>query len=414
MTSKYSHNIIREYQKQKIVPSINIKYKSYIHNLYNIIYDIYISSNFKELTIQRNIDTRKINIPYTHDLERGISKNQDENIKFYIEDTKNSKWIPSNISKSISQYVYVSVFKFKYIEIFFYKKGKLSQKDINDIRECISRIYIIKELYNDRSTIKFGLFNTPYKKNIARATNRNKPIGPTNVNGGLCYYNYNIIILWRKEELRKVVIHELLHSLKLDKDLIVNERVFSKTMRSYFKLNKHLGVNESYTETMACIYNCVFSVIFRPIVSNTKLLHDKHTVHYHNVQQIIYYIQVEIFYSIVKTAQILNYYKFKSITDLLTHQTNTIDQQSNVFSYYILKCFMLYNFQNVFDTLASSKCVSHPDMKLKDKCSTVYLTIIEKLFNINDPKYRQLNKVIESVITHKYFINNSLRMTSIE
>ena len=414
MVSTYSHKIITEYQKQTIIPRISIGYKSYVRGLYNTMYRIHKASTLGDLKIQKNINTLNINIPYTHDLKRGVSDNQDENILFFMRDTMQSKWIPPTIAKSIQDYTKVSIFKFKYINIFFYKKTDISQKDINDIRECIMRVYIIKELYNDRLPVKFGLFNTPYKKSISRSNNRNKPIGPNNVNGGLCYFNYNIIILWRKEELKKVIIHELLHSLKLDKDLIVNERVFSKTMKDYFKLNKYLGVNESYTETMACIYNCVFSVLFKPLVSTKKSLHNKNELHIHNINQIIYYIEVEIFYSIVKTAQILHYYKFKSITDLLTHKTNTIVQQSNVFSYYILKCFILYNFNHVFDVLTMSKCIGSPDMKLKHACSNVYLSIIQQIFNSDMPSYKRLNKMTEDVIKQRYFINTSLRMTSIE
>jgi len=414
MVSKYSHKIIDQYQKQDIIPHISISYKSYIRELYNVMYNIYKSSSLINLKIQKNINTLNIKISYVHDIDRGVSDNQNENILFFIQDTMQSKWIPQNISTSIPDYNIVSIFKFKYITIFFYKKSSLSQKDINDIRDCIIRIYIIKELYNDRTPVKIGLFNTLYKKSITRSNNRNKPIGPNNVNGGLCYVNHNIIILWRKEELKKVIIHELLHSLKLDKDLIVNERVFSKIMREYFKLNKYLGVNESYTETMACIYNCVFSVLFTPLISNKKSLHNKTELHAYNIKQIIYYIEVEIFYSIVKTAQILHYYKFKSINDLMTHPTNTIVQQSNVFSYYILKCFILYNFNLVFDILTNSKCIGSPDMKLKQNCSNVYLNIIQQIFNSKIPSYNRLNKMIETTIKHKYFINNSLRMTAIE
>ena len=414
MTSKYSHKIIKEYHKQQIVPQINITYKSYIHYLYDTIYNIYISSTFTELKIQKNIDTTAINIPYIHDISRCISSNQNENILFFMRDTQQSKWIPSIISTSISLYNIVSIFKYKYIEIFFYKKTKLSYIDISEIRECITRIYIIKELYNDRGRIKIGLFNTPYKKNISRTTNRINPLGPKNVNGGLCYINDNIIILWRKEELKKVIIHELLHSIKVDKDLIVNERIFSVTMREYFKLNKHLGVNESYTETMASIYNCILSVIFKPIRSTKKLLNTKSIIRNRNIKQIIYYIEVEIFYSIVKTAQILHYYKFKSINDLIIHKTRTIVQNSNVFSYFVLKCFILYNFNQVFDILHMSTCIDHPNMKLKQNCSSVYLDIIHKLFSSNTPSYNKLNKIIENVIENKYFINNSLRMTAIE
>lgn len=414
MTSKYSHKIIKEYQSQHIFPPINIAYKSYIYHLYDLIYNIYISATLGELKIQKNIDTSQINIHYSHDLNRGSGDNQNENILFFIHDIQQSKWIPPAISKTIPLYNIVSIFRYKYIDIFFYKKTKLSHADISEIRECILRIYIIKELYNDRKHIKIGLFNTPYKKNISRNSNRIKPLGPTNVNGGLCYFNYNIIILWRKEELKKVIIHELLHSLKIDKDLIVNERVFSKTMREYFKLNKHFGVNESYTETMACIYNCVFSVIFKPLISNKKLLNNKRTVRNQNIKQIIYYIEVEIFYSIVKTAQILHYYKFKSINDLIQHNTNTIVQHSNVFSYFVLKCFILYNFNHVFDILNMHKCIRHPDMKLKEQCSDVYLNIMHKLFDSKTPTYNKLNRLIENVIKNKYFINNSLRMTAIE
>ena len=78
------------------------------------------------------------------------------------------------------------------------------------------------------------------------------------------------------------------------------------------------------------------------------------------------------------------------------------------------KCFILYNFNHVFDILTKSKCVGHPDMKLKPNCSHVYLDIIKRVFNSHSPSYNRLNKAIENVIKHQYFINNSLRMTSIE
>ena len=404
MLSKYSQNIITEYKSQGIIQKININYKTSIHIIYNKLLELYNLYNIVTPTIQSNINILEINNNrYIHDLNKGISKNQNDNILFFINDIKKSKWIPSNISNSLHVYNKVSIFKYKYINIYLYKKTQLSNNDIALINECILRIFIIKELYNDRQLIKIGIFDTPYTKKISKNINRNIAIGPNNVNGGLCYFNYNIIILWRKEELKKVIIHELLHSLKVDKELIVNDHIFKSYMKNSFKLNKHFGVNESYTETLACIYNIILTVIL-----------DKLIITSNHLKTIYNYLEIEIFYALVKTSQILNYYKFTSIKDLLIHSDKRINQESNVFSYYILKCFILYNFNDVFKTLYDNKCITHYNMKLNTNCSNIYFNIIKYIFDHNKKSFNKLNTIIGTIIKNKYFINNSLRMTAIE
>ena len=97
-------------------------------------------------------------------------------------------------------------------------------------------------------------------------------------------------------------------------------------MKVKFKLNKFIGVNESYVETIASIFNVLLHII------ETKKSKD----------YIRYYIQVELFYAITKASQILHYYNFGSLGELIKSNKKEFNQNSNVFSYYILKTLILH------------------------------------------------------------------------
>ena len=85
---------------------------------------------------------------------------------------------------------------------------------------------------------------------------KNEILGPNEVNSGLTFLDVHKngdIILYRKEELLKVLIHELIHSNLIDEKII-----FSGSINEFSKLfcvNYNILLNEAFTESFATIIN---------------------------------------------------------------------------------------------------------------------------------------------------------------
>ena len=82
----------------------------------------------------------------------------------------------------------------------------------------------------------------------------------TNINTGVtiaCQEN-GMIFLYRKEELIKVFIHEVIHSMCIDfAKVSINNKII-KSLKEMFNIKSNFTVNESYTEFWANIINTLF------------------------------------------------------------------------------------------------------------------------------------------------------------
>jgi hypothetical protein len=251
------------------------------------------------------------------------------------------------------------------------------------------------KLFKNTKPLTVSIFPTKFKKTINKLSKKLKPLGTNNVNSGLTFYSLNnsdngTIIIWRLEELKKVIIHEIFHAIYVDLGLILNEDVFSKYMKINFKLDKFIGVNESYVETIACVFNIIFNII-------------ENRLPYTSIKK---FIEIELYYCITKAAQILHYYNFSNLEELIVTNYKKFTQNSNVFSYYILKTLILYQFDKIVNILTSTKCVyNHLMINTNKECSSKYLHIIKNIYS------SKIDNYIMTVIKHQDFINNSLRMT---
>jgi hypothetical protein len=86
-----------------------------------------------------------------------------------------------------------------------------------------------------------------FPKNLAQ-------LGPLNVNTG--YTVGNNIVIYRKEELIKVLIHELTHYVGLD-DIAVPEDI-EKQIRDHFNVTNSVYLREAITEFWACTMNIAY------------------------------------------------------------------------------------------------------------------------------------------------------------
>lgn len=138
------------------------------------------------------------------------------------------------------------------------------------------------------------------------------------VNSGSTYPGRSVLV-WRAEELYKVLIHELIHFHKFD---------FSINHQDYYALEAMLddvvkydgfdAINETYTESLA-------------IVINTMIGSDSKNA-----------LRDERLFNMWQVAKICSQFGGNTIEDLLENKIEII-QTTSVRSYYVYKMFMLYD-----------------------------------------------------------------------
>lgn len=158
----------------------------------------------------------------------------------------------------------------------------------------------------------------PDKANIVLST--------INVNSGYCISKRNQpslfeIYVFRAEEHIKVLIHELIHALGLDRkfnDYDLNHEIMFNIngRRNRISSNMPISLCETYTEILALL---IYS-------------------RYYHLS-----IHTQIEHSLITVAKILRYYEYNSLLDL---SKGVFKQRTNVLSYYILKASVLYNLFN--------------------------------------------------------------------
>lgn len=160
-------------------------------------------------------------------------------------------------------------------------------------------------------------------------------INPIHVNSAYTYgfcHATNHIVIYRKEEWFKVLIHETFHSFALDEKLIANKHLDDK-IQTIFPLNSKIMVNESYCESWAIIWNSVFhSFLAQP--NNVNLF----------LKSFKYIYSYECSFSYYQVTKILHHFGLK-YNELYENKRKymTYKEGTNVFSYYILKSNTIQN-----------------------------------------------------------------------
>ena len=119
----------------------------------------------------------------------------------------------------------------------------------------ITKIYI---------NVNIEIYDTPFKKKLP-CIDCNKKLSSININSGLSYENN--IIIYRKEELLKVLIHEMIHILDIDIKYENNNN--KKKILNKLCIN-NLLINESYVESWANIIN-----IYLTLKENNEIVNNE-------------------------------------------------------------------------------------------------------------------------------------------
>ena len=256
-----------------------------------------------------------------------------------------SDYFPATIKKEIiKNYSYSILYTFK-INNRDFKIIFISNKDINNeiayysymIRYVYMWLYIICN-YTNSTCVKrltITIFMTDYKKKLPDTIN--KVIGVDNVNSGysdMCQEEGSIVI-YRKEEWFKVLIHETFHNFGLDISNY-NKSEINKRLKSLYKLDIDYNIYETYTEFWAEVINCIF-------ISYSLLedINDKESF-------LLYFetlMYIEKCFSFIQVNKILRWNKL-TYDDFKDYKPTTYKQDSNVFEYYILKLVLINNYKN--------------------------------------------------------------------
>ena len=249
--------------------------------------------------------------------------------------------------KTMSEITYTFSLYDRNVKVHFIVENKNIESEIelyNRYLESIAMWLYVINIYASKKcvkTINIYLYFTSLLKQLPESNIH--VLGENNVNTAFtttCPINSEIVI-FRKEEWFKVLIHETFHNFGLDFSIMNCDQV-NNCILNIFPVNSQVNSYEAYTEFWAEIINGLFCSFFE---SKNKS----------NVNEFIsnaeYYINCERNFSLfqmVKTLEFmgLTYRDLYSKTEYSkSKRENLYKENTNVLSYFILKTVLINNFQ---------------------------------------------------------------------
>jgi hypothetical protein len=224
------------------------------------------------------------------------------------------------------------------------------------------------------------------------------------------------IVIFRKEEWFKVLIHESFHNFALDfSDMDTSE--CTRDILSIFPVNSEVNLFESYTEFWAEIMNALFCSFFN--LKNKSSIEEFHS----NFDFFINFERTYSFFQLVKTLDFmgLNYKNIYSKTNQSEILRKTLyKEKSNVLAYYVIKTILINNYQgflawcktNNFSLLQFKKTTSN----IKEFCNFIRNNYKTKLMLDNVKSSEMCLQRVKNEKKHKHqkFLLTNMRMSICE
>ena len=239
-----------------------------------------------------------------------------------LKNSKSSKIFPNSdfIHKSLYQKIMNRNNKYKFtwkviskynidLTLYLFLNDNENLPDMNLLIDSIS---YISSYSNCNRKIIINLCPLNDKK-IIRQNQKN--ITPLNVNSGMNRFSHteSEISIFRKEECIKVLMHEIIHSLRFS-NLGTSEEITEKLCQKYKYQSSDILIDESYTEIWAKIMN----IYFISKISETEKKY----------QNFCTMLAIECEFSIYQGNKVKQFIKKNKITN--------IDNYTNVSAYYFI------------------------------------------------------------------------------
>lgn len=190
--------------------------------------------------------------------------------------------------------------------------------DIDFIKESLKRCEIIIDIYNIKKHFEMYLIYSNMKKTLPKK----RILESKHINSAYTYINKDDIFIIRKEEHEKVMIHEILHHVKIiQNDNWTNKNITD--LKKHFNISNdcYLIPNEAVIELWAIIYNSIFVSLYKKMSVN-KI------------------IKEEIEHSVKNSKTILHLQS--------TYKDGIWNEKSNLYCYIVFKTILLYNLNKLF------------------------------------------------------------------
>ena len=321
---KTNMNIIKECSKNYSELNLD-ELKDYIYLFYRIIYNGNKIVNKKYKYIKKNI-----------------------NYKYYFDKNDkpamwNSNFFPENIKKYIEKeestmvnYIILLDSRTYSLYFFIYNDDKILHNIDDYVKKVFIWLYIANQYINSNCSnfINIYIYLTPFEKILPNKPN--EILDHNNVNTAFTMnscHNDGEIIIFRREEWFKVLIHECFHSFDFDFSTSNIEKIKYK-IKKQFNVKSDLLIYESYCEVWGRIINCLITAY--GCLSNKKNIKKY-------MELSIIFLEFERIYSLQQCNKILNYMNL-SYRDLLVKKNNNYNENSNVFCYYVLGSVLMSDY----------------------------------------------------------------------
>ena len=282
------------------------------------------------------------------------------------------------------------------LSIFTINGRKINKKRFDIIVRRIVLISVLSSL----NTINIDLYFTKQEKKIGKNISL---LGPHEINSGVTSWgNINKISIFREEEMNKLIIHELIHYCNLDFHSVDFPYIDNYNINP----NTKIILNESYTEIMANIINCICCSYEYQDTENMRLFK--------------LYLNYETKYSIYQCAKILILFGFKNYSDFnKTYDgKHRFKQTTSVFSYFFAKSALLHNIDYFGNFLETYVMTNKKQLHIQDisNAKSNYASLVHDSLQ-NDHFAKLINSSIDKILRMKNIstkIKNTLRMTCIE
>ena len=280
-----------------------------------------------------------------------------------------------------------------------------SANKVRSYQKCIDLIimwFFILHMYSPKqcaNTLTIYFYFTSLEKKLPYSSS--ETLNENHINTGLtvsCHFNTEIV-LFRKEEWFKVLIHETFHTFGLDFSDMDNTQC-SQRIRKTFKVTSDVNAFEAYTEFWAETWNaCFCSFLYMKEKSNRKeflFLAEN----YINIERKYSYFQL------VKTLAFMGLtYKSLYLEDKVhsSLREKLYKEKTNVLAYYVMKTVLMSNYED-FLTWCYTHNVSLVLFKKTQKNIMEFCTFLE-----NHYKNARMNRDIDKV--EQFFHENKQNQT---
>ena len=288
------------------------------------------------------------------------------------------------------------------IKVHFIVEDPSAEHQIEIYNEYVEKILVWLHIINEYSSKKCSkrlvlyMYFTSLKKTLP-----SKNISILNQNNVNTAFTYTCpvdseIVIFRKEEWFKVLMHESFHNFALDfSDM--NTEECTKHILSIFKVKSDVNLFEAYTEFWAEIMNAVFCSFY--LIKDKKENQLAVDEFLSNFDFFINFERTYKFFQMVKTLDFMGLTYIDLISNTPESQSlreNMYKEESNILSYYIITTILMNNYQG-FMSWCSTNNFSLLQFKKTATNITEFCKFIEKNY-----KTRSL---IESVECMQQFLS---------